>query len=54
MAKKNQHVVPRDGGWAVVGAGNERASGVYKTQKEAYTAARKIAMNQHSEVIVHR
>lgn len=51
---KNQHVVPRPNGWAVKGAGNSRATSLHQTQAEATQAARDIAINQRSEVVVHR
>jgi hypothetical protein len=51
---KNQHVVPRDGQWAVRGAGNRKATRVFPTQGEAINAAREIARNQGSDLIVHR
>lgn len=50
---KNQHVVPHEGGWAVRGAGNERATSVHGTQAAAIEAARGIAQNQHSELLIH-
>ncbi|PTQ08162.1 hypothetical protein CLG96_15745 [Sphingomonas oleivorans] len=50
---KNQHVVPHEGGWAVRGAGNERATSVHETQAAANEAARGIAQNQHSELLIH-
>lgn len=53
MPKKNQHVVPRAGGWAVRGAGNGRATSVHDTQRAAIDAARGIAQNQHSELLIH-
>lgn len=53
MSGKNQHVVPHEGGWAVRGAGNSRVTSVYNTQAEAIEAARTIAQNQHSELLVH-
>ncbi|MCY3788823.1 MAG: DUF2188 domain-containing protein [Gemmatimonadetes bacterium] len=53
MAKRNQHVVPHDGEWAVRGAGSQRASSVHHTQREAIDAARAIAQNQGSEMFVH-
>ncbi|TDE16349.1 DUF2188 domain-containing protein [Dyadobacter psychrotolerans] len=53
MSKKNQHVVPRGDGWAVVGAGNERATRLVDTQREAINIATDIARNQQSELIVH-
>ena len=54
MAGKNQHVVPHGDDWAVRGAGNARVTSVHPTQSEAERAARDIALNQHSEVIIHR
>lgn len=54
MASKNQHVVPHRGRWAVKGAGNERATSVHETQKQAVDAARDIARHQHSELVIHR
>jgi hypothetical protein len=51
--KKNQHVVPTKGGWAVRGAGNERITSRHHTQSEAIQAARQIATNQSSEMLVH-
>lgn len=53
MRKKNQHVVPHSGGWAVRGAGNQRATSVHTTQAEAITAARSSAINQGSEMFIH-
>lgn len=50
---KNQHVVPHGGDWAVKGAGNEKATKVVQTQKEAIGIAREIAINQQSELIIH-
>ena len=40
MAGKNQHVVPHLDGWAVKGAGNQRATSVHDTQQQAIDAAR--------------
>lgn len=54
MAKKNQHVVPRGDNWAVKGSGNEKATKIVGTQKEAIKIAREIAINQQSEVVIHR
>ncbi len=53
MTKRNQHVVPHDGDWAVRGAGSARATSVYSTQREAIEAAREIARNQNTELFVH-
>ena len=49
----NQHVVPHEDGWAVKGAGNEKATRVVDTQAEAIDIARGIAINQESEMLVH-
>jgi len=55
MAKgKNQHVVPHNGGWAVRGEGNSRVTSTHQTQREAANAARSIAVNQQSELFIHR
>ena len=53
MAGKNQHVVKRDEGWAVRGEGNTKDTSYHRTQKEAADAARQIAQNQKSEVLIH-
>jgi len=51
---KNQHVVPTDGDWGVRGEGNSRLTSLHDTQAEAIDAAREIAINQQSEVVIHR
>jgi len=50
---KNQHVVKADERWGVRGAGNDRLTSTHKTQTEAIKAAREIAINQKSEVVIH-
>ena len=50
---KNQHVTPKGDQWAVQGEGNSRATSVHETQAEAIDAAREIARNQKSELIIH-
>ena len=51
---KNQHVVPHPkGGWQVKGAGNSRATKRTETQAQAAELARKIAINQKSERLIH-
>jgi hypothetical protein len=43
MAKgRNQHVVPRDGGWAVKPEGGQRASSIHGTQREAIDRSREV------------
>ena len=54
MAGKNQHVVPHGDEWAVRGERNERATSIHPTQGDAERAAREIAINQQSEVVIHR
>jgi hypothetical protein len=51
---KNQHVVPHSGRWAVRGEKNEKATKVVDTQAEAIKIAREIAINQKSELVIHR
>jgi hypothetical protein len=50
---KNQHVVHRENGWAVRGEGNQKDTSHHRTQAEAERAARDIAINQRSEVLIH-
>lgn len=54
MTGKNQHVVPHQDGCVVKGAGNQRATSVHDTQQQAIDAAREIARNQQSELVIHR
>lgn len=54
MSGKNQHVVTYDGDWVVRGANNSRVTSIHDTQGEAIYAARDIAINQRSEVVIHR
>lgn len=51
---KNQHVVPHNGDWAVRGEGNQKVTSTHRTQEEARQAAKSIAINQRSEVVIHR
>ena len=51
---KNQHVTPHSGGgWQVKGAGNEKATKTFTTQKQAIDFGRSIARNQNSELLIH-
>lgn len=54
MSKKNQHVVPHGSQWAIKGEKNEKATRVVNTQSEAIAIVREIAINQKSELIIHR
>lgn len=51
---KNQHVVPHNDQWAVIGEGNKRVTSITHTQKEAIEVARDIARRQRSELLIHR
>jgi len=51
---KNQHVVPRGKGWAVRPAGSNRTTSTHRSQGAAIRAARRAAINQRSEVVIHR
>lgn len=53
MRKRNQHVVPHEEGWAVRGAGSQRATSVHRTQREAIASGRRIARKQGTELFVH-
>ena len=50
---KNQHVVPHERGWAVMGDGNERLTSIHGQQRDAVAAARRIARNQGTDLLVH-
>lgn len=53
MSKRNQHIVPHGEGWAVRGAGAQRATSVHSTQASAIDRGREIARNQRSELLIH-
>lgn len=53
MTKRNQHVVPHEGKWAVKGAGAKKATKVFDRQSDAIAAARDVAKNQKTELLVH-
>ena len=53
MSKRNQHVVPHDGDWAVKSVGSRRATSIHSTQWEAIQAGRNIARNQGTELYIH-
>lgn len=54
MSKRNQHVVPRAGEWAVRGAGAARDTSRHPTQAVAIDRAREVAARQGSELVIHR
>lgn len=49
-----QHVVPREGKWAVLPQGVEEATALFDTKQEAFEAARETARNNDTMLIVHR
>ncbi len=51
--KPSVHVEPRDGGWAVVREGRERATSVHPTQAEAAKEGREIARRDKTEFFLH-
>jgi hypothetical protein len=51
---KNQHVVPYGDRWAIRGEGNGRVTNTFDTQAEAIESGREIAINQQSELFIHR
>ena len=53
MPNKSQHVVPRDGRWAVRKGGSYRITRSFGTQQEAIEAARDIARNQRADLYIH-
>ena len=53
MPRKSQHVVPRDGKWAVRRTGAARVSRKFDTQREAIEAARDIARRQGTDLYIY-
>lgn len=53
VSKKDIHVVPHSKGWATKREGSERAGKVAPTQREAIDAARKQAIRERAEVVIH-
>lgn len=52
--RENLHVVPRNGGWAVRGEGRTRATSIHPSQREAIDAARKLAKEAATQLVIHR
>lgn len=52
MSKKNQYVVPTQGGWGVRSEKSERLTIKTETKAEAVKIATTIAKNQQSELII--
>ena len=54
MSKPRQHVVPVDGQWGIRREGSERLTSIHPTQGEAIERGREIAINQETELVIHR
>jgi YD repeat-containing protein len=55
MAKTDTHRVQPDGDkWKVQRDGNERATSVHDTKREAEKAGREVSKNQGTELAIHR
>ncbi len=54
LSSEYAHVVPNGNhGWKVIKNAANRASGSYKTKKEAVDAGRKMSQNQKTELVIH-
>lgn len=54
MIKRDTHrVMPHEDGWQVKRDGNQKASHVADTKKEAEKIAREISKNQNTELQIH-
>ena len=53
MATKNIHVVPGGNNWKVKQEHAQRSSGNFRTQGEAISRAREIAIKNGQEVVIH-
>jgi Uncharacterized protein conserved in bacteria (DUF2188) len=51
--KPRVHIVPHGNDWAVRREGNDRASSVHPTQREAQDAGRPAAQRDHTELVTH-
>lgn len=54
MVRKSQHVVPKDGGWAVRKQGAVKVTKVFSTQSDAVQFARNVAKKQSGELFIHK
>jgi len=52
--KKNVHVTPKGENWQVKTANSNKAYRVVDTQKEAIQIAKTVAINNQSELLIHR
>lgn len=55
MSRKTHHVIPnQSGGWSVKKGGSTKASKRFDTKIKAVRYAKKVAKNQHSELVIHK
>ena len=52
MARRSQHVVPRDNKWAVRKTGSDKVTRKFDTKEEAIQVARKLARKQKTIVYI--
>jgi len=50
---ESQHVLPREGKWAVKKAGSSKASGIFDNKAEAVSFAKEVAINQGTALFIH-
>lgn len=50
---KNAHVVLKNGQWTIKLEGVKTHKGIFDTQKEAIVSARRLAIKNHSELLIH-
>ncbi len=53
LAAQNQHVIPKDGQWAVKRADSSKVTRIFTHQKEAIAYGRNLARNQRTELLIH-
>lgn len=53
MSKRNVHVVPHDGDWAIKRPNTARASEVFDRKSDALETGREMARQDHSELVIH-
>lgn len=54
MARKSNHVVPSDSGWAVRKSGAVKASRTFSTKDSAIAYARQLSKSEKTELYVHK
>lgn len=54
MAKRSNHVVPANSGWAVKKSGSIRASRTFDSKPEAVEYGRELSKNEKTELYIHK